>query len=265
MRPYAAMLVATLIAGGALAQAPKADPALVKAIAAPTRTPTNVLRDKYRHPGQTLAFFGVKPTQTVVEIWPSGGWYTEILAPYLSAKGQYWAAGPWPKGVDGVKKLAAKDAALYGKIHYAGFPAGAEGAPSVPAGAADVVLTFRNVHNWQMGQRDFAADAFKQMFAMLKPGGVLGVVEHRLPETASAEREAKSGYVKVSTVKRLAQEAGFAFEAASEVNANPKDTADWPEGVWTLPPVYALKDVDRAKYAAIGESDRMTLRFRKPK
>src|SRR5690606_27729404 len=138
-----------------------------------------------------------------------------------------------------------------------------------PDGSADVVLTFRNVHNWRMGYQrggvDYSGDAFKQMFAMLKPGGTLGVVDHRLPESASSERETKSGYVKVSTVRRLAEDAGFVFDGASEVNANPRDSADWPDGVWTLPPTYRLKDVDRAKYTAIGESDRMTLRFRKPK
>jgi predicted methyltransferase len=160
-----------------------------------------------------------------------------------------------------------KDAKAYGHLKFAAFP-WAEGQPKVPDGSADMVLTFRNVHNWRMGYQrngqDYAPEAFAQMFRMLKPGGVLGIEDHRLPESASDERERSSGYIKVSTVRRLAEQAGFKFVAASEVNANPQDSADWPNGVWTLPPSYALKDVDRAKYAAIGESDRMTLKFRKP-
>jgi predicted methyltransferase len=162
-----------------------------------------------------------------------------------------------------VQALQAKDAGTYGHVKLAAFPWSA-GQPKVPDGTADMVLTFRNVHNWRMGGDEKAAEAFRQMFAMLKPGGVLGIEDHRLPEGASVERETSSGYLKVSTVRRLAEAAGFRYVGASEVNANPKDTADWPNGVWTLPPSYRLKDVDRAKYAAIGESDRMTLKFRKP-
>jgi predicted methyltransferase len=128
-----------------------------------------------------------------------------------------------------------------------------------------VVLTFRNVHNWMMGDQPFADQAFRQAYAMLKPGGTLGIVDHRLPEHADTAREKSSGYLKTSTVRRLAEQAGFRFVAASEINANPKDTADWPEGVWTLPPVLRLKDQDRAKYLAIGESHRMTLKFVKPR
>lgn len=243
--------------------------AIREAVAATTRTPANVARDSYRHPVETLSFFGVKPTDTVVEIWPGGGWYTEILAPLTRAGGGYYAAvGPvWPDAGKPVEALKARDPALYGHARLAAFPAEA-GQPVVPAGTADVVLTFRNVHNWRMGYRrggrDYAPEAFRQMYAMLKPGGTLGIVDHRLPESASDERETNSGYVKVSTVRRLAEAAGFRFVAASEVNANPKDSADWPKGVWTLPPTYTLGDADRARYAAIGESDRMTLKFRKP-
>lgn len=237
-----------------------------EAVSATARTPANVARDKYRHPVETLSFFGVKPGQTVVEIWPGGGWYTEILAP-LTAKGTLYAAAPWPDGVKGTQALQAKNPAGFGHIKLAAFP-WAEGQPKVPDGSADMVLTFRNVHNWRMGYQrngqDYSAEAFAQMFAMLKRGGVLGIEDHRLPESASDEREKNSGYIKVSTVRRLAEQAGFKFVAASEVNANPQDSADWPNGVWTLPPSYRLKDVDRAKYAAIGESDRMTLKFRKP-
>lgn len=235
---------------------------LAAAVAAKTRTPANVARDRYRHPAETLAFFGVKPTDTVVELVPGTGWYTEILAPYLAARGSYWAAGGWDKGLNAVKALQAKDAATYGKVQLAALPA-TPGAPSVPGGSADVVLTFRNVHNWLMGG---SADAvFAEAYRMLKPGGTLGVVEHRLPEARDAAAEQTSGYLKESTVITLATKAGFKLAGKSEVNANPKDTADWPKGVWTLPPTYTLGDTDRAKYAAIGESDRMTLKFTKPR
>ena len=259
-----------LVTAPSSAQMPENDSsALRSAIAASTRTATNVERDKYRHPYSTLAFFGVRPSHTVVEIWPGGGWYTEILAPYLaSAGGKLILAAPeW--GRSGIDKLKAADPALYGPLQVADFPVFDGKAPEVPDGTADVVLTFRNVHNWRMGYRregkpDYSVDAFRQIYAMLKPGGVLGIEDHRLPESASAERERSSGYIKVSTVRRLAEAAGFRFAGASEVNANPRDTANWPDGVWTLPPTLALKDQDREKYLAIGESDRMTLKFVKP-
>jgi len=242
---------------------------LSAAIAAPTRTPANVARDRYRHPAETLAFFGVKPKHTVVEIWPGGGWYTEVLAPYLQRRGTLYAVAPeW--GMSGIAKLKAANPALYGSIRTADFPVFDAKATSVPDGSVDVVLTFRNVHNWKMGYRrddkqDYSALAFRQIYAMLKPGGVLGIADHRLPESASDERERSSGYLKTSTVRRLAEQAGFRLAASSEINANPKDTADWPDGVWTLPPSLRLKDQDREKYLAIGESDRMTLKFVKPR
>ena len=248
---------------------PSLDRSLEAAVAASTRAPANVARDKYRHPLETLSFFGVKPTHTVVEIWPGGGWYTEILAPYLSSGGGklYAVAPDW--GRSGIEKLKAANSALYGFIQVADFPVFDQVGTRVADGTADVVLTFRNVHNWRMGyrrddKRDYSAEAFQQAFAMLKPGGVLGIVDHRLPETASAERERTSGYIKMSTMRRLAEQAGFKFAGSTEVNANPKDTADWPDGVWTLPPSLQLGEKDRAKYVAIGESDRMTLKFVKP-
>jgi predicted methyltransferase len=244
--------------------------ALQAAIAAPTRTPANVARDRYRHPRETLAFFGVRPGDSVVEIWPGGGWYTEILAPYvLAGGGIYHAASMGANGNDGVRRLMAANNRLYGGIRLAAVPAFDAAEARVPDGSADVVLTFRNVHNWQMGyQRNsqpYSADAFRQIYAMLRPGGTLGVVDHRLPENADAERERTSGYVKVSTVRRLAEAAGFRLVAASEINANPRDTADWPRGVWTLPPALRLGADGRDRYLAIGESDRMTLRFVKPR
>lgn len=253
--------------GGRLSAARRS--ALEAAIAAPTRTPANLARDRYRHPLETLDFFGVAPTDTVVEIWPGGGWYTEILAPYLmQGGGTYYAASMGSGGSARVRAMMEANPRLYGHINLVAFPAFMAQETRVPDNSADVVLTFRNVHNWRMGaqrdNQDYSEEAFRQMFAMLRPGGTLGVVDHRLPESADAERERTSGYVKVSTVRRLAEAAGFRFVAASEVNANPNDTADYPRGVWTLPPTYRLGDQDRARYAAIGESDRMTLRFVKP-
>ena len=265
---FAASIPAAAIALVAAVPPVQVDPGMTVAVGAPTRTPANVARDQYRHPVETLSFFGVKPDQTIVEIWPGGGWYTEILAPYTKGKGTLYAVGLWPNMLKGVQNRQAADAATYGHIKTAAFPAIAETDPRVPDGTADMVLTFRNVHNWRMGYqrdgKDYAPEAFAQMFAMLKKGGILGIEDHRLPESASDEREKTSGYIKVSTVKKLAADAGFEFVGSSEVNANPKDSADWPKGVWTLPPSYTLKDVDREKYAAIGESDRMTLKFRKP-
>ena len=256
-------IVALVGATTLVAETPQPSPALRAAVAAPTRTPANVLRDKYRHPAETLAFFGVKPTDNVVEIWPSGGWYTEILAPYL-AKGSYTAAAPSERARAGVQKLMAANPAAYGKIKFATFPS-ADAPDRVPNGSADVVLTFRNVHNWSFGATDQTQAAFDQMFAMLKPGGTLGVVEHHLPEDAKGITEAKSGYMKRSSVIAHAKKAGFVLAGESAVNANPKDTHDYPKGVWTLPPNYAEGDKDRARFAAIGESDRMTLKFVKPK
>ena len=244
--------------------------ALSAAVAAPHRTPANAARDQYRHPLETLSFFGVEADDTVVEIWPGGGWYTEILAPYLAqGGGRLYAAAPeWGQG--GIRKLKGANPQLYGNVLTADFPAFDANATRVPDGTADVVLTFRNVHNWRMGYRredkqDYSPEAFRQIYAMLKPGGVLGIEDHRLPESAPVERERTSGYLKTSTVVRLAQAAGFRLAGSSEINANPQDTADWPNGVWTLPPTLALKEKERERYLAIGESDRMTLKFVKPR
>lgn len=260
-----AVLAAPAVASDGQPQgATQARSAIDAAVAAPTRSPDNVKRDAHRRPAETLAFFGVKPGDTVVEIWPGGGWFTEILAPLTAAKGTYYAAAPWTNGFRGVDALQTKDAATYGHIKKAAFPVTASDQPRVPDNSVDVVLTFRNVHNWKMAGDEQVSAAFAQMFAMLKPGGVLGIEDHRLPESADSAREKSSGYVKVSTVRAFAEAAGFKFAGASEVNANPRDTADWENGVWTLPPTYRLKDVDREKYAAIGESDRMTLKFVKP-
>ncbi|RHW16624.1 methyltransferase type 11 [Sphingomonas gilva] len=262
---FAAFTALALFAAPASAQnaAPAADPAIAQAVAAPTRTAANIARDRYRHPAETLAFYGVKPGQTVVELWPGGGWYTEILAP-LVKDGTLYAAAPWERGLNGVKTLQAANPAVYGKIKLVAFPA-TEGAPAVPDGSADVVLTFRNVHNWRFGGVDAAQSNFDAVFKMLKPGGTFGVVDHRLPEGMDSALEEDSGYMKESSIIAFAEKAGFRLVGRSEINANPKDTHDHPEGVWTLPPSYRLKDVDRAKYQAVGESDRMTLKFEKPR
>lgn len=270
-----AVLGIGLLAAAACAPSPKAvaaaeaslyaDTSIAAAVGAPSRSEANRARDSWRHPRETLGFFEVKPDDFVVEIWPGGGWYTEILAPLLREHGTYFAAGNG-RVLGGARALQAKDPAVYGAIRYAAFPAGMAEAtePKVPDGTADVVLTFRNVHNWIMPDQPFAEEAFRQMFAMLKPGGTLGVVEHRLPEGADPALEKTTGYIKVSTVRRLAEGAGFRLVASSEINANPADTRDHPEGVWSLPPTLRGKEVGRERFLAIGESDRMTLKFVKP-
>lgn len=258
----ASALAVAAIAGPALAAGP-----FDAAIAGAWRSDANKARDQYRHPAATLKFFGIKPTDTVVEVSPGGGWYTEVLAPTMKAKGKYVAGLANPlasmnaaKSVDAFKTKFA-DKAIYGEIGIGTFGKGVE--EIVTPGSADVLLTFRNVHNWHMAGWD--QEAFNAFFKALKPGGTLGVVEHRLPESRADADMKKSGYMKVSYVKALAAKAGFKLVASSEVNANPKDTKDYPDGVWTLPPTFAKGDVDRAKFAAIGESDRMTLKFVKPK
>ncbi len=272
MRPaliLAPVIALAVMAPAILARQVNPEAALTAAVAAPTRSAENMARDQYRKPAQTLAFFGVKPTHTVVEIWPGGGWYTEILAPYLKAKGHLIVAPPTGRGGEGIAKKLDADPVAYGKVARANFPA-LLGGTGVAPGTADVVVTFRNVHNWKIGSynpanQDYSVAAFKELYAMLKPGGVLGIEDHRLNEGQDSALENKSGYLKVSTVRKLAEQAGFSFAGASEVNSNPKDTKDYPKGVWTLPPRFAEGDADRARYAAIGESDRMTLKFIKPK
>jgi predicted methyltransferase len=262
------LILAGLALGGVAATAVIAAPqapapakaAVAKAIADPARSEANRARDKYRHPAETLAFFGVTPAKKVVEFVPGGGWYTEILARLPAGGGSYTALVPSAKAAEGATKMLA-DKGLTGTVATID---GATGTSTVPANSQDVVLTFRNVHNLTMNGGDVPANVFKAWYAMLKPGGTLGVVDHRLPESADAAKEKDSGYVKESTVKRLAAAAGFRLAGSSNVNANPKDTHDHPKGVWTLPPTYSLGDVDKAKYAAIGESDRFTLKFVKP-
>ena len=255
-------------------QAQAKDASLSAAIAGSWRDPKNAARDGFRHPQDTLTFFGVNAKQTVVEITPGGsGWYSEILAPYLRDSGRYVAAQVDPMAVaEGRSRDNQQKTIDTLKARLAGHPAQLDRAqiatfdPKQPVfaapGSADTVLTFRNVHNW-VGAG--TADAyFAAFFAALKPGGVLGVVDHRAKPGTDIEVMKKSGYLTEQLVIDLATKAGFVLDARSEVNANPKDTADHPNGVWTLPPVNRHDAEDDAMYQAIGESDRMTLRFRKP-
>lgn len=252
------------LAGGAAAQekTEKGEGAIAAAVAAPSRTAANIARDAYRHPAETLGFFGVRPGDTIVELWPGGGWYTEILAPLAkTGGGTLYEAAPAGR-LKTVETWKAERPELYGRIQLAEFPH--KDGTKVPDGSADVVLTFRNVHNWRFSGSDNTAEAFRQIFAMLKPGGTLGIVEHRLPETMDSALEEKSGYMKRSSIVGFAEAAGFKLAGESEINANPKDTHDYPGGVWTLPPTLNQKEDGRDTYLAIGESDRMTLKFVKP-
>jgi predicted methyltransferase len=245
---------------------PVASDGLDKIMAGEHRSEANRARDAFRHPKETLAFFGVKHDSTVIETFPGAGWYTELLAPYLRDKGRLIIAYP-AESVRGIKayqeKLAAKPN-LYDKVKIVriGAPAALDIRPDGANGGADFVLTFRNVHNWI---DDDNVDAFmKSFYDALKPGGVLGLVEHRAKPGSKVKEAIDLGYVTEEYVIKHAQMAGFKLDAKSEINANPKDTKDYKGGVWTLPPSLADKEVDRAKYVAIGESDRMTLRFVKP-
>lgn len=281
------LLLSGLAAGGAAAltgcnrgeEAAPAAPAsamtLQEAVAGDWREAQDKARDVWRHPVETLDFFGLKPGMTVVEIWPGAGWYTDILAPFLAASGgKLYAANLQPNDPTAIEvveayrqKLRAKPR-LYGDVEITAF--GATSGPMAPAGSADLVLTARNVHNWMAA--GIVDKAFSDAFAALKPGGVFGVVEHRANPGGVQDPTAADGYVEQAYVIRLAQEAGFILDQASEINANPRDTKDHPFGVWTLPPVRrtsargqpADPTFDSSPYEAIGESDRMTLRFIKP-
>ena len=233
------------------------------------RSSDNIKRNVARHPIKTLQFFEVEPSMHVVEIWPGGGWYTEILAPYLKEHGQLYAAHFNPKSHvkffvrsrENFENKLTQTPSAYENVIITTLDAPQKSSISNNT-PVDRVLTFRNVHNWMKGGN--AKETFNAFFNALKPGGILGVVEHRAPNTFSIEEMIKSGYVSEEHVKKLAAEAGFVFVEASEVNANPKDTKTHPKGVWTLPPSLRLGEKDKETYLAIGESDRMTLKFRKP-
>jgi predicted methyltransferase len=242
---------------------------LDRVMAGDHRSDANRARDAWRHPKETLAFFGLRQDMTVLEIWPGGGgWYTEILAPALREHGRYVAAGFDPKTEsqyqqNGIKAYAGKLAArpdLYDRVTVTALQHPGAMDP-VPAGSVDMVLTFRNLHNWMA--RDAAEEMLAAMHAALKPGGILGLVEHRGSDAAEQDPRAKSGYVRADYAIALAEAAGFELLGRSEVNANPKDTKDHPNGVWSLPPTFRGGDAERDRFAAMGESDRMTLKFRK--
>ncbi len=245
--------------------APPTTPKTIEeAVQSTYRSPENRARDQYRHPVETLNFFGLKPEMTVIEISPGTGWYMEILAPLLHERGQYIAALVPSESSEHTAQLNSKVTSwikahpeLESKIKTVSF---APPAALTEDGSADMVLTFRNVHNWASAGTDQAA--FHSFFKALKPGGILGVAEHRA--NAKGKRNPKSGYMREADIIKMAKKAGFKLDAKSEINANPKDTKDYADGVWTLPPVLRLGDKDREKYLAIGESDRMTLRFVKP-
>ncbi|HTE39792.1 MAG TPA: hypothetical protein VK629_03130 [Steroidobacteraceae bacterium] len=261
--------VMSLIVAGAIAPAAYAkDEALAKAIAGSHRTPALVARDSVRKPQEVLEFAGLKPNMVVIEIIPGGGYWTEILGPYLKDKGTYYTtvspASGGERAVAGAtawrKKLDDGKAAL-GMVKTAEFGRGTT--DIVPAGSADAVLTFRNVHNWMSG--GIAEDAFAQFYKALKPGGVLLVEEHRARTDQPQDPKAASGYVREDYTIGLAEKAGFKLAGKSEVLANPKDTKDYAGGVWTLPPTYRNGETDKAKYTAIGEADNFLLKFEKPK
>ncbi len=236
-------------------------------LSAPHRRPANSARDAHRHPAETLQFFGVRPNSVVVEILPgSAGFYMEILAPFLREKGLYVAASRDASAAANYladhQKLLDRlraEPALYGRVQVTEFLA--DRFRIAEEGSADFVLTFRNLHNWV--ERDEVEGALRAFHRALKPGGILGIVDHRGRKDQSQQAQMKSGYVREDYAIEVIEKSGFKLAGASEVNANPKDSKDYPEGVWTLPPSYRLKDVDRSKYEAIGESDRFTLKFAK--
>jgi predicted methyltransferase len=273
----AALLFFPLIAADGIAAEPEldavTDAALDSAMRGEHRSAENKSRDKFRHPKETLAFFGFRSDMTVVEIWPGGGWYTEILAPALREDGKLYAAqysvnppfGYQRRYFGAFLTKAGESPDLYRDMTITAFdfPYALNIAPS---GTADLVVTFRNAHNWVSPgyPKVAAALAFQAMFDALKPGGVLGIVDHRWPEADSEDPAAENGYISEERLIALAEAAGFEFAGRSDLNRNPKDTHDHRRGVWTLPPTFALGEEDREKYAAIGESDRLTIKFNKP-
>ncbi len=263
-----AVLLAAAIAAPAVraqgAASPETVAKLKAVVAGEHRSERDKARDRDRNPVETLAVIGIRDDRPVVEIWPGGGWYTRILAPFLKDKGKLYLAAYEPglfirNATNAQREEVAAKPEVFGKPVFTVLEKGKY--DIAPPGSADLVLTFRNLHNWMdAGDVD---EVFQAMFRALKPGGVLGFVEHRA-NPGPQDPKAANGYVTEAHTIALAGKAGFRLAGRSELNANPRDTKDHPRGVWTLPPSYALKDTDREKYAAIGESDRMTLRFVKP-
>jgi predicted methyltransferase len=269
-KPLSVLLATSLVALAACTTpalaATDSDPQLAAIVANPQRSANFVARDGARHPAEELSYFGLKPGMTVVELWPGAGYWTEILGPYLAKGGHYYVAQPvpgnkeedegvtrWQARVDGMKdRVGVITQTVLGKDHY----------DIAPAGSADLVVTFRNLHNW-LGD-GFADQALAGVFRALKPGGILGVEDHRGRTDKPQNPKADDGYLRQDYAIELAKKAGFEFVGSSEINANPKDTKDWVDGVWTLPPTLSQGDKDRARYVAIGEADNFVLKFRKP-
>lgn len=256
-----------MLAASAHAAPPDPVPsALQSAVNDPRRSPYFARRDVARHPAQELAFFKLRPDATVVEIWPGGGYWTEILAPYLHDKGRYYLALPASGNADAdagnqsLRKRLAADPARFGNVAFSTLDDGQYDV--APAGSADFVLTFRNLHNWM--EAGVAQATLAGFYKALKPGGVFAIEEHRANRNAPQDPQARNGYVRQDYAIALIEKAGFVFDGSSELLANPRDTANWPRGVWTLPPTYAMGDVDRAYYASIGEADNFLLKFHKP-
>jgi predicted methyltransferase len=266
---FGALLIAIVVACTTTSNRMVTSQAIDSILAGTHRSDANRARDRYRHPKETLLFFGIRPEMKVLEVWPEPGWYTEVLAPLLRDKGRYYAGviptDPASRNIG--ERLAdfrgklASEPALYGKAQIVTFPN--DGGDAVPPNSLDMVVTFRNIHNWMYGGN--AAQAFATMYKALKPGGVLGVEEHRGNPANPQDPKAKSGYVNEDYAIRLIEAQGFKLRAKSEANANPADTKDYEQGVWTLPPMLRLGQKDREKYLAIGESDRFTLKFEKPR
>jgi predicted methyltransferase len=243
--------------------------ALQQILASNHRSAASKVRDLYRHPKETLLFFGIRRDMTVVEVWPGSGWYTELLAPLLRDKGHLYtaqmdpAAGDYVRAtVDSYRAMLSTRPDLYGKVTMTalGAPvAGVKAQPIAPAGSADLVVSFRNLHNWMM--QGWEPQAITAMHDALKPGGVLGIVDHRGNPEVPQDPKAASGYVNEQYAIEMIEKAGFKLVARSQINANPRDIKSYEQGVWTLPPTYALGDKDRQRYASIGESDRFTLKF----
>ena len=263
-------LIIAIVAFGLLLSEPSNAHSLESIITGEHRSDANKARDPYRHPLKTLEFFGLQEEITVVEIWPSGGWYDENIAPYLNESGQYISAGYDPNDESPYFRARAAEFMdrlsqspnLYSNVQHNILKLPDRMDIAEP-GSADMILTFRNIHNWMA--RNQADEVFEGFFKALKPGGILGVVEHRGDASVPQDPEAKSGYVNQHYAIVLAEKAGFIFEASSDVKANPKDTKNHRDGVWTLPPTYSsLSEEEKKDYSDIGESDRFTLKFRKP-